>query len=247
MNRLTGFPVENGARRPWIFNPSPEKLPQYIGAEKSTEYFNKLAAAINDENVLLEFYLQLKNFDLKSVIIKSVEKSEMQQKMKDNAKSPMVEFLSQIVHDQQKKDEYCVHTTKLLEEYTSFLKARNMKYDVTQKNFNDELEIEYKVKKYDSCGRPKFKLIVAELRQYLEKEYKVKFKTIEEKDDEYEHGTLDDEIAHMEDRLKDLYRKKIERDQKAKEEPIPKEEEEPKKYFAKFPVKKQLIMRNHSV
>jgi hypothetical protein len=73
MNRLTGFPVEDGARRPWIFNPSPEKLAKYIGAEKSDEYFKNLAAAINDKNVQLEFYLQLKEFDLKSVNIKSLK------------------------------------------------------------------------------------------------------------------------------------------------------------------------------
>lgn len=233
MNRLTGFPVEKGARRPWVFNPSSENLPENIGAEESVKYFNNLAAAINDKNVLLEFYLQLKEFDLKSVNIKAMEKSEMQQKLEDNAKSPMVEFLSQIVYDHRNKEKYCVHTTKLLQQYTEFMKARNMKYDVVQKTFNDELEIEYKVIKYDSCGRPKFELQIADIKAYLEKKYKCKFNfddTDEANDEDYEYGvekldmsvkmSLDEQILHVSNILEKLKQKKAEQDKKPEDKPV---------------------------
>jgi hypothetical protein len=193
---------------------------KYIGAEKSDEYFKNLAAAINDKNVQLEFYLQLKEFDLKSVNIKSIEKSEIHQKLEDNAKSPMVEFLCQIVHDYNKKEKYCVHTTKLLQDYTEFMKKRNMKYEVTQKTFNDELEIEFKVKKYDSCGRPKFQIYINEMQQILTKEYNCKFNfdNIEEADDEdYDYGiekldlsvkmSLDEQILHVTKFLEKLKQK----------------------------------------
>jgi hypothetical protein len=121
------------------------------------------------------------------------------------------------------------------------MKQKNMKYEVSQKTFNSELQHEFKAKKYDSCGRPKFELDIKWLKEYLETEYKVSFNITDEKDDEYENGTLEEEILYLENRLKDLFKKKIEKEQKATQKDnkqVDEPEEEPKKYFAKFPVTK---------
>jgi hypothetical protein len=77
------------------------------------------------------------------------------------------------------------------------MKQKNMKYEVSQKTFNSELQHEFKAKKYDSCGRPKFELDIKWLKEYLETEYKVSFNITDEKDDEYEHGTLEEEIFFL--------------------------------------------------
>jgi hypothetical protein len=105
-NRLTAFPVEDGGRRPFVLNPSAGKPPKYIGAEASKQYFDKLAKYVNDRNVQLEFYLELMKIKIDDFNPKSIEKSELHQTLEDSAKSPMVEFLTQIVYDNRTKASY---------------------------------------------------------------------------------------------------------------------------------------------
>lgn len=53
-----------------------------------------------------------------------------------------------------------------------------MKFDMNQKNFNLELEHEYKIKKYLSCGVAKFCINVASTKEILIEEYKYSRKAI---------------------------------------------------------------------
>jgi hypothetical protein len=112
------------------------------------------------------------------------------------------------------------------------MKARNMKYEVGQKAFYDELEIEYKVRKYDSCGRPKFELKIADLKEHLEKEHKCTFtnnESEEANDEDYDYGiekldmsvkmSLDEQILHVTKFLEKLKQKKAEQDKKQEEQP----------------------------
>jgi hypothetical protein len=112
------------------------------------------------------------------------------------------------------------------------MKKRNMKHEVTQKTFNDELEIDLKVKKYESCGRPKFQINISEMQELLTKEYNCKFNfdNIEEADDEdYDYGiekldmsvkmSLDEQILHVTKFLEKSKQKKAEQDKKQEEQP----------------------------
>lgn len=191
-NRLTAFPAESGSRRPYIQNCSQEKLPKVIGAQQSKEYFDKLGEYINDRDVQKAFYDELMKFDIAKFNFKDQEKSELQKTLEDCAKPPLSEFLCELVSKAVVED-IKIKTVELLGKYTEFTKKRNMKFDMSQKAFNLEIEHEYKVKKYISCGVAKFSINVKSTKELLMNEYKYTFNDNEEdndedKDDDYENG-----------------------------------------------------------
>eukprot|EP01040_Poterioochromonas_malhamensis_P009172 gene9172-9951_t len=145
-NRLTAFPTEDGSRRPYIQKCSPEKLPKVIGAQKSKEYFDRLAKYMNDRDVQKAFYDELMKFDIFKFNFKDQEKSELQKTLEECAKPPISEFLCELVSKAVVED-IKIKTVELLKLYTEFTKIRNMKFDMTQRAFNLELEHEYKIKK----------------------------------------------------------------------------------------------------
>jgi len=225
-NRLTAFPIEEGSRRPYIQYCSSEMLPKYCGAKKSKEYFDTLGKYMNNRDVQKAFYDELMKFDIKNFNFKDIEKSDLQKTLEDASKPILSEFLYHYIYkvDAETTKELKIKTVDLLVKYTEYTKKRNMKFDMNQRTFNTEIEQDYKIKKYASCGTAKFLINVADLKQLLTDEYKYTFGDKEEEneqdpdDKELDNGidktdkavkmTLDEEIEHYEKILTALKLKK---------------------------------------
>ncbi len=227
-NRISAFPVEHGARRPHIIPSSCEKLTKYIGAEENKKYFDALVEAINNKYVRKLFYDELMKIDIAKFNHKEIDKSELHKTLEDAAKSPMVEFLCQIVYKNNKTELYKQKSVKLLKDYTEFMKERNMKFEVSQKAFNSDLQHEFKARKFESCGINKFEINIKNLKTILEEEYNCKFNFDDEDeidDEEYNNGidksdksikmSLDDKIEHLTKELEKLKKLKAEENTKA--------------------------------
>lgn len=72
----------------------------------------------------------------------------MQQTLEDVAKSPIVEFLTQLVYKYMNEVVYKEKSIKLLQGYTEFMKERNIKLEVSQKAFHSVLQHEFKARVY---------------------------------------------------------------------------------------------------
>ena len=257
-NRLTAFPVEDGGRRPYIMYSSSEKLPKYIGAKESKQYFDNLGKAIADPDVQKAYYDELMKIDVDSFNPKDIEKSELHKTLEDSAKSPIIEFLSEIVYSKKHLELYKVKTVDLLKQYTEFMKERNMRFEVSQKSFNSELQHEFKVRKYESCGINKFELNISDIKKYLETEYKCMFNcTDEDKEKDMTNEELDENIEQYKrllekmEKVKKLRAEKALTEQKIKvnskyftEPLIDHVEDEDKRTFSKFPYKTPVCDEN---
>jgi len=214
-NRLTSFPTEDGQRRPYIQYCSSEMLPKYAGAEKSKQYFDTLAKYMANIDVQKAFYDEMMKFDIKSFNFKEMEKSEFQKTLEEASKPPLSEFLYQTVYNTDMTN-IKVTSVDLLTKYTEFTKKRNMKFDMSPKVFNIEIEQIYQVKKYMSCGCKKFDINVADLKKLLKDEFKYSFENDKDDDDEPEDPikidlsvnlSLEEQIKHYETLLFNLKNK----------------------------------------
>ncbi len=194
-NRLAAFPIENGSRRPYIQYSSAEMLPKYCGATKSKAYFDNLGKYMFNRDVQKAFYDELMKFDVENFNFKEVDKSDLQKILEDAAKPVISEFLYNLVYnvDVEKNNVIKFKTVELLTKYTEYTKKRNMKFDMNQRTFNTEIEQEYKIKKFMSCGTPKFLINVTELKQLLTEEYKYKFDEDDDDDDDEDSEDSDEE------------------------------------------------------
>jgi hypothetical protein len=190
-NRLTAFPIEKGSRRPYIIYTSEKYLPEKIGAIKNKKHFDALAKVIADPEVQKMFYDELMKIDVEKFNFKEVNKSELQKILEEASKPVLAEFMSEFVYDHFEAKQYSVSTTLLLEQYTTFLKKRNMKFECSQKNFNTELQHCFKVIKFESCGRNKFKIDIQLVKDILLKEFKI---TVSKKDGETEKSMFDNGV-----------------------------------------------------
>lgn len=219
-NRLTAFPVEEGARRPVIIYASPEMLPKYCGADKSKQYFDTLGKYIANKDVLKAFYEYLMSFDISTFNLKNLDKSELHKQLEDVAKPPVAEFLYEFVSSTPLKS-ISMKTTDLLAKYNEFLKKNNMKFDSNMKSFTTEVMHGYKIQKYRSSGYAKFKIDVEELKTFLVEEHKYNFDDDNEEDDEndkndqnYDNGvkkqdlsvkmTIEEQIKYHRDMVRKL-------------------------------------------
>jgi hypothetical protein len=187
-NRLCAFPIEKGSRRPYIIYSSEKYLPDNIGAKQNKKHFDALAKIIANKEVQKMFYDELMKIDVEKFNFKEIEKSDLQKILEEASKPPLAEFMSELVYDHFEAKHYGVSTTVLLEEYTAFLRKRNMKFECSQKNFNTELQHVFKVTKYLSCGKNKFKIDIQLVKEILQKEYKI----IVTKEDEKEEKSMFD-------------------------------------------------------
>jgi hypothetical protein len=219
-NRLTAFPIEEGGRRPFVFYCSKEMLPKYCGAEKSKEYFDNLLKVIADKDVQKAYYDELMKIDVKNFNHKEIAKSDLQQDMEENARSPIVEFFYKFLYTNL-ESKLTIKASDLLKLYNEFLKERNMKFDVSAKSFNIDVVHEFKLRKFLSCGVTKFEINVEQCKKYLTEEYKLSFDDSDENSDndsdaDYDHGitkqdlrinaTTAEKIAHYTQLLRDLHK-----------------------------------------
>lgn len=163
-----------------------------IGPKKSKEYFDRLAKYVKDRDVQKAFYDELMKFDIFKFNFKDLEMSKLHKSLEECAKPPISEFLCELVSKAVVED-IKIKTVGLLKLYTEFTKIRNMKFDMTQRAFNLELEHEYKIKKYISCGVAKFSIDVKSTKELLMNEYGYTFddnedEHDEDKDEDYENG-----------------------------------------------------------
>ena len=227
VNRPTAFPVEKGSRRPYVIYCSDKFLPENIGAEANKKHFTELANIISDRDVQKLFYEELMKIDVDNFNFKEIEKSQLHKILEDSAKPPIVEFVTEIAYTHTKEKQFTVHTVKLLELYTEFFKKRNMKYECSQKTFNIELQQIFKVVKYASMGKPKFRFDIETVKSILLKEYKIDVDNDTNEDEEIIKNdededkevikqelsvklSLDEQIEHYTKLLRDLKNKKLE-------------------------------------
>eukprot|EP01040_Poterioochromonas_malhamensis_P006985 gene6985-7535_t len=179
-NRLTAFPIEKGSRRPFIIYCSEEKLVEKIGAKANKKYFDRLGEVINDKDVQKAFYNELMEIDVDNFNFREIDKSILHKQLEEVAKPPLAEFMGELIYDNRNKKVISMHTVEMLEKYTEYMKKRNMRYECSQKMLNVELLHTYKIVKYESNGRPRFKIDVETVKKILEKEYKIKIAENEE-------------------------------------------------------------------
>lgn len=177
---------------------------------------------MNNRNVQKAFYDELMQFDIKNFNFKDVEKSDLQITLEDASKPMLSEFLYHYIYNinAETTKEMKIKTVDLLAKYTEYTKKRNMKFDMNQRTFNTEIEQDYKIKKYISCGTAKFLINVVDLQKLLADEYKyiiISWWTFghteeaneeDQNDKELDNGvdktdkavkmTLDEEIEHYE-------------------------------------------------
>ena len=189
-NRFCAFPVEKGSRRPYVIKCSEKYLPENIGAEANKKHFDPLLDIVKDKDVLKLFYEELMTIDIDNFNFREVEKSELHKILEDSAIPPLADFVTQIVYACPKKM-FTEHTVKLLEQYTDFLKKRNMKFECSQKNFNVDLQEIFKVVKYQSNGSPKFRFDIETIKNILLKEYKIDVTKKDDDDDDDEDDEKD--------------------------------------------------------
>jgi hypothetical protein len=193
-NRLCAFPVEDGARRPIIMYASDKYLPKKYGVNDSDKYFSKLLKVVNDKSVQKAFLELLQKRDISKWNPKNFTKSDLHKNLEEAAKPPMTEFLYQLTYDQADQKQLRFSTTKLLEDYTAFLKRRNMKYECNQKTFNLEMIETYEIRKYPSNGRQYFKINIANLKDHLAKNHNCKYGLKEDDEVDNQCDDYDDEI-----------------------------------------------------
>ena len=182
-NRFCAFPIEKGSRRPYVIKCSEKYIVENFGAEANKKHFDELANIINDKDVQKLFYEELMKIDIDNFNFKEIEKSKLHQILEDSAIPPLVDFMTQLVYSCAEK-KFVIHTVKLLQQYSEFLKKRNMKFECSQKNFNVDLQQIFKIEKYQSNGSPKFRFDIETIKSILLKEYKIDVTKKDDDDDE---------------------------------------------------------------
>lgn len=214
-NRLTAFPVEEGSRRPVIFQCSSKYTKEIIGAKANDAYFGPLINMYKDEKyqkLMLEY---LKRRDISKFNPQLFEKTDLHKQLEKYSRSPIIEFLAKIVDIHANDVSFTMKSLDALNEYNELVKAHRLKYEYTQAKFNLELENKFKVK----IGKSSVTTLtfnIGELKQILEKKYNYNFEEEKEeepieimKEDLSVNVSLEDEIMHLQKRLRDAKIKQL--------------------------------------
>jgi hypothetical protein len=211
-NRLMSVPIEAGARRPVLFKSSDKFLPINIGVEENAIHFTKLSDMIRDKRYQKKFLDFLMKRDLSNFNPKNFKKSQLHQSLEENSKPPLVEFLSKIV--EQKPDSvFKISTQQCLDDFSSFLAKKQLKFDYSQKKFNLELENIFNIRKVKvSCSY--FEFDTKALKLLLQKKYQVEFSDEVQEIDPTDPKHLDNGVDEIDMSLKVDYKKLYEDAQK---------------------------------
>jgi len=178
-NRLFAFPVEDGSRRPVIFKASSKYLPVNYGVENNKKYFSNLAENIYKNQEYQKAFLDyLKTYDISKFNPKEITKSSLHQELEENSVSPIVHYLADIVN--KHKGTFRLSTQQCLNEFTTFSKENNYKYEYSQTKFNVEMVSNYHIKKLKSSGSMFFEFNIEEIKELLIKKYKYNFDDVDD-------------------------------------------------------------------
>ncbi len=203
-NRLFAFPVEEGSRRPKIFQASNKYLPKNYGVEENKQYFTNLADNIYKNVKYQKAFLEyLKTYDIKNFNPKMDIKSELHQELEDASINPVGEFLCGYINKLQ--GDIRVLTTELYNEFKKFLSDNSYKYEYSPKKFNVEIVATYKIKKIKSSSQY-FEINYKEIKSLLTQKYKYDFDDKDENilDFGVVNNDKDNEIMELKNRIKQL-------------------------------------------
>jgi hypothetical protein len=199
-NRYCAFPIEKGSRRPYIIHCSDKYLVDNIGAEENKKHFDELAKIIHNKEAQKMFYDELMEIDIDNFNFKEIEKSDLHKILEDSAKPPLVDFVTELIYKHIDDNKFVIHTIELLEKYTEYLRKRNMKFECSQKNFNVELQQVFKVEKFASNGRQKFRFNVNHVKEILLKEYKVDVTKLEDENENEDEEKAESMFVNKDDK-----------------------------------------------
>ncbi len=171
-NRLCAFPAEDKARRPYIFHSSEKHLSQNIGAKANKEHFDRLANIIRNPQVQRAFYDELMKINTANFNFREIEKSELHSALIDAVKPPLAEFLSALCY-LNKSDTFAIETTELIQLYNQYMAKHNMKFECSMKSLSVDLNFIYKVEKFPSNGKYKFRFHRKLICDILKKEFNI--------------------------------------------------------------------------
>lgn len=201
-NRLCAFPLEKGARRPYIINPSEKYLTANIGADANKKHFDRLADVMKNPQVQRAFYDELMKIDIVNYNFRNVIHSELHEALVEAVKPPLAEFVSQLCYSNIKKDMFSIETQEFIQLYNNYMAKNNMKFESSMKSVKVDLEMIYGVKKFPSDGKYKFRFHTKAVIEILQKEYNIKvgdddnclFK-VKSDDDEDEERVVEDKAV----------------------------------------------------
>jgi len=209
-NRLFGFPVEEGNRRPVIFSGSNRYLKEVIGEENNKKYFDGMKAIYKNVKYQNAFLQYLKNLDISNFKPAHFKKSELQNTLEDNAVNPIVSFMASLIskHDDM-NEKIKVETPVLLRMFSDYMRERNYKFDYTQRKFNVELKCIFDIDSKKSNGNMFFFYTYGHVKNILIDKYKYTFDNNDDDDDN--EKKLEEELDY-----KALYLEMVEKNKKLK-------------------------------
>lgn len=240
-NRLFGFPIEEGNRRPVVFTASDRNLKKTIGDVAHTKYFKKILKMYGDKRYQNAFLNFLKKYDISKFSPIRFKKGELQNTLEENSINPLVGFLAIQVSENKTVSTLRVLTQDFLKMFSDYMRQRNYKFDYTQKKFNVELKSIFDIGTKKSNGYMVFELDIKHVKKILTEDYKYDFnnelddnndvldcKTEENYKQMYiellrENKKLNKRINELEDKINAIHGKKVEYTPK-----IIEEKEEPK-------------------
>jgi hypothetical protein len=207
-NRLFAFPIEDGSRRPVIFQSSSKYLPVNYGIDENKKYFSKLANIYKNKEYQKSFLEYLKAYDITNFNPKEIVKSELHQELEENSLSPIVGYLSEIV--KMKNGIFKMTTKETYENFLIYVKSQNLKYELSPTKFNVEMTSTYKIKKIKNSNNY-FEFDSNDLKKFLTEKYKLVFDDVENdetKNDVFDNdliiANLKNENSELKNKLKEL-------------------------------------------
>lgn len=180
-NRLTAFPVEDGARRPVIVQSSNKWLPDVIGFNKSVEHFTKLRAQMKDGRYQNAFLGYLLRMDISNWNPRNIPKSALHKELEENSQPPLVSFLADLLKNHLTSEVTKMNATDCFNHFTKHLENKGQKYQYSLTKFGVELTINYGVEKTKSSSIYYF-FHRSKLQEILEKKYGYSFEKITPED-----------------------------------------------------------------
>jgi hypothetical protein len=179
-NRPFAFPVEGGARRPFIVKSSNKYLPDQYGVDESFAYFSKLVDVLLNKQVQKQFLKHLQTRDIAKFNPKKFDKSEFHTILEENSMSPVVGFLGNFIKTNELEDKIRLSTQDALMQFTTFMKQNNYKFDYSQAKFNVEIESTFQIRKIKTGGKMMFEFDIKILKKLLETKYKYVFNEVDD-------------------------------------------------------------------
>jgi len=235
-NRLFAFPVEEGSRRPVIFNASSKYLKDNIGIEENKKYFTNLIKVFKDKRYQKAFLNFLLNRDISKFNPQNIVKSELHKTLEENSVSPIVGFLANLCNKNinQEGKNIRILTKEALKSFSEYMRDNNYKFDYSQAKFNVELETKYNIRKLKTGGNQYFEFDILNLKKMLESKYNYDFS----KKENIEIDDDDDEISPLDHGITDE-KQEIIKKQKAEIEELKKQLAEAQRIIKELQEKKE--------